>query len=191
MTNRIGVATIISFTLAVSALAGPGTESHGPSQAIADVLRNAASADACFLPAGMVKDNANADNLASWLQYPTDELAVVDLKGSQIRAALERSVSLYPSTSTGFLQLSGIDATFSKTAPVDKRIVAVTIGGSKLEDGRTYAVAMPVSLARGGYGYFKIWEKSQITRTLDGVTLESLLKGKRATDTGSRWTAQG
>ena len=120
----------------------------------------------------------------------TDEVAVVDLKGSQIRAALERSVSLYPSTSMSFLQLSGIDAAFSKSAPADKRIVSASVNGAKLEDGRTYSVAMPVSLARGGYGYFKIWEKTQLTRTLNGVTLESLLKGKKASDTSPRWTAQ-
>lgn len=190
MTIKTGVVAFALLSLLGTASAGPGTESHGPSQAIADALRAAAGSDAAFIPAGMVKENGNADNLASWLQYPTDEIAVVDLKGSQIRAALERSVSLYPSTSMSFLQLSGIDAAFSKSAPADKRIVSASINGSKLEDGRTYSVAMPVSLARGGYGYFKIWEKSQLTRTLPGVTLESLLKGKKSSETSPRWTVQ-
>lgn len=190
MIDRIGGFVGLTLVLAGTAFAGPGNEAYGPAQSAADVLRSAAGADACFLPAGMVREVASPDNLAAILQYPTDELAVVDLKGAQIRAALERSVSLYPSSSTGFLQLSGIEATFSRSAPVDKRIVSVTVGGSRLDDGRTYSVAMPVSLARGGYGYFKIWDKNQIVRTLDNTTLESLLKGKRASESGSRWTIQ-
>lgn len=185
-TSAIGLMLLV----ASGAYAGPGNEAFGPAQAAADILRSAVGADACFLPAGMVKDSFSADNLASLLQYPSDEVAVVDLKGSQIRVALERSVSLYPSASTGFLQLSGIDVTFSKSAPVDKRITSVSVGGMKLDDARSYSVAMPVSLARGGYGYFKVWERTQITRTLEGETLESLLKGKRAAETSPRWTVQ-
>jgi 2',3'-cyclic-nucleotide 2'-phosphodiesterase (5'-nucleotidase family) len=191
MIDRLGGFVGLTLGLTGAAFAGPGTEAFGPAQAAADVLRSAAGADACFLPAGMIRESGTPDNLASILQYPTDELAVVDLKGAQIRAALERSVSLYPSSSTGFLQLSGIEATFSRSAPVDKRIVSVAIGGSRLDDAKSYSVAMPVSLARGGYGYFKVWDKNQITRTLENATLESLLKGKRGSDSPPRWTIQG
>ncbi|HRI42776.1 MAG TPA: 5'-nucleotidase [Fimbriimonadaceae bacterium] len=190
MIDRVGGFVALTLVLAGAAFAGPGNEAFGPAQAAADVLRTAAGTDACFLPAGMVRESGSPDNLASILQYPTDELAVVELKGAQIRAALERSVSLYPSSSTGFLQLSGVEVTFSRSAPVDKRITAVTVAGARLDDARTYSVSMPVSLARGGYGYFKIWDKNQITRTLENATLESLLKGRRATDSSSRWTIQ-
>lgn len=171
------------------AFAGPATEAHGPSQAAADVLREAAGADAAFLPAGVVKDSAEGD-LASLLLFPTDELAVVSLKGSQIRAALERSVSLYPSPNTGFLQLSGITATFSRSAAPERRLLSVTIGGGKLDDAKSYTVAMPGSLARGGLGYFKVWDKSRVTKTFGSTTLEAFLKGKKGNEPTPRWIPQ-
>ncbi len=182
---------LATVSISLMAVAGPENESDAGSQAAADVLRQVAGSDAAFLPASAVKEDYDAGNLASILQYPTDELAVVSLKGSQVRQALERSASLYPSPNAGFLQLSGITATLSKNASPDKRIISVLIGGSKLEDGKAYSVAMPSSLARGGLGYFKVWDRSQITKTFEGKTLESFLKGKRIpTDFSPRWTIQ-
>ncbi len=171
------------------AFAGPDTEAHGPSQQIADAMRVSADADAAFLPAGMLKSKFDSANLATLLQFPTDEIAVVSLRGSQIRSALERSVSLYPSPNSSFLQISGMAVSFSRGAASEKRITNVNVGSSPLEDGRSYTVAMPMTLARGGLGYFRIWDKNQITKTLTGVTLESLVKGKAATDSAPRWTA--
>jgi 2',3'-cyclic-nucleotide 2'-phosphodiesterase (5'-nucleotidase family) len=167
-----------------------GSDANLPAQAAADVLRSAAKADIAFLPSGMLRDTpVQRDNLASLLQFPTDELAVVGLKGSQVKAALERSVALHPSPSSSFLQLSGLEVTFSKSADPDRRVVSVTVGQNRLDESKTYAVAMPSTLARGGLGYFRCWERSAISRTLTGVTLESLLKGKPYTDTKPRWTA--
>lgn len=165
------------------------TEAYGPAQAAADVLRAAAEVDAAFLPAGMLKDQHDSGNLASLLQYPTDELAVLSLRGSVVRQALERSISLYPSPSSAFLQLSNLEVTFSKSAAADKRIVAVRLGGAPLDDGRTYTVAMPGSLARGGLGYFKVWSNAPLRTVQAGRTLEDFLKGKPATPSAARWVA--
>lgn len=166
----------------------PELESHAPSQAAADALREATGADMAFLAAGMVKPLASVSDLSQLLVYPTDTLSVVKLSGAQIRLALERSVSLVPLPSSAFLQLSGLEATYSKSAPADKRLTDITVGNSKLDGSKTYNVAMPTTLARGGLGYFKVWNKDAITRTLDG-TLESLLKGKSSRNTADRWTA--
>ncbi|MBL8059495.1 MAG: 5'-nucleotidase C-terminal domain-containing protein [Chthonomonas sp.] len=166
----------------------PELESHSPSQAAADALREAAGADMAFLAAGMVKPLASVSDLSQLLVYPTDTLSVVKLSGAQIRLALERSVSLVPLPSSAFLQISGLEVAFSKSAPVDKRITDVSVGNSKLDGSKVYTVAMPTTLARGGLGYFKVWNKDAITRTLDG-TLESILKGKTNRNTSDRWTA--
>jgi 2',3'-cyclic-nucleotide 2'-phosphodiesterase (5'-nucleotidase family) len=103
---------------------------------------------------------------------------------------LERAVSLYPQANQSFLQLSGIEVTFKKSAAPNSRIVSVSVGGSPLADGKTYSVAMPSLLAKGGLGYFKIWEQAKIAKRLD-KSIESVLKGKRATEGSARWTAQG
>lgn len=169
---------------------GPASEAHLPSQAAADILRDLSGADGAFLAAGLVKEAYQADNLASLLQYPTDELVVVSLSGSQIRQAFERTLSLYPLPNTSFLQISGFEVQFSKGAESGHRVTNVTASGAKLDDDKTYTVAMPSSLGRGGLGYFKIWDKSKITKTLEGVTVESALKGKRFTDSSPRWVEQ-
>jgi len=171
-------------------MSSPDSEAHGPSQMIADQIRSAAGSDAAWVPAGMLKDSFSPNDLATLVQFPSEEVAVVNLRGSQVRAALEKAISIYPASSSAFLQVSGLEVVFSKSAPPDKRIVSVTIGGGKLDDGRNYTIAMPLTLARGGYGYFKVWDKNQITRTLENTTLDSLLKGKRAAETSPRWIGQ-
>ena len=181
LTGFLVLAAAISF-------AGPETESFGPGQAIADEIRSAAGADAAFVPAGVLNENAKGD-LASYLQFPGDQIAVVKLTGAQIKAALERSVSLYPSPNPSFLQISGLDVNFKKSAEAESRVTSVTINGSALEMGSSYEVAMPNSLARGGLGYFTIWKKEAVVRTLPGTTLESLLKGKSGNVKETRWHA--
>ncbi len=169
----------------------PDVGSNSASQAAADLLREYAGADGAFIAAGLINKTFDKDNLASLIQYPTDEVVVVSLTGSEVRQALERSVSLYPLPNPSFLQLSGIEATFSKGAAIGQRIVNVTVGGVKLDDKRTYAIAMPASLAQGGSGYFKIWDSSKIAKTFKNVTVASVLKGKHAADTSPRWSVVG
>ena len=167
---------------------GPGNSSHLPSQMAADILREYSSSDAAFLAAGLVKSEYQQDNLASLLIYPDDELVILSLKGSQIRAALERSMSLYPEENPCFLQLSGIEVSATAAAQPNKRINSILVGGSKLDDAKTYRVAMPSSLGRGGMGYLKVWGKTDITKTYANVTVGSILSGKKYLTLTPRWT---
>lgn len=193
--NRIfRTATSVLFvaaSLTILALQrGPASEAHLPSQSAADVLREAASADGAFLAAGLVKDSFSRDNLGSLLQYPEDEVVVLALRGSQLRQAFERSISLYPQPNTSFLQVSGFEIVFDPNGSPNNRIKRVTAGGSPLDDGRTYNVAMPASLGRGGLGYFKIWDKNKIVSTLPNTTVEKVLSGKKFAETSPRWVAE-
>ena len=181
---------VLATTARATSGGGPTSAAHIPSQAAADVLREVAGTDGAFLAAGMVKESYQADNLASLLQYPTDELVIVSLTGAQIRQAFERTLSLYPLPNTSFLQISGFEVQFSKSAESGRRVTSATASGVKLDDDKTYTVAMPSSLGRGGLGYFKIWDKSRITKTIGNVTVESALKGKRFIDSSPRWVAQ-
>lgn len=189
---RSGLVLLAAAALFGAALAqgkGAGVESHSPSQAAADILRDAASADGAFLAAGLVKDQFQNDNLASLLQYPDDEIVVVALKGAQIRQAFERSISLYPQQNTSFLQISGFEVNFDPNAEPNQRIKKISAMGSALDENKTYNIAMPASLGRGGLGYFKIWDKTKIVNTLPNLTVEKALAGKRATETRPRWIA--
>jgi len=164
---------------------------NNAAQAAADAIRSAAGTDGAFVAAGFLKDSFNKENLATMLQYPTDDIVVVNLSGDQIRQAFERSLSLYPQPNQSFLQISGFEVTFKKTGAPNSRIVSITANGSKLEDGKTYSVAMPSMLARGGLGYFKVWDKDKIVRTVSGTTVEDALKNKRSSESSPRWQPQG
>lgn len=167
---------------------GPETAAHIPAQAIADALREATEAEIAFVPAAVIRADVTSTNLVEWVQFPTDEVVVLTLTGAQIRQALERSVALHPSPNPGFLQLSGLTASYSRSAAPDRRIVEVMVAGVRLSDTRSYTVAMPGSLARGGLGFFRIWSREQITRVYEALTLEVTLRGRTIVDRTPRWT---
>ncbi len=170
---------------------GPEVEAHLPAQAAADVLRDVAKADGAFLAAGMLSTSGyQADNLATLLQYPTDTVVVLGLTGAQVRQAFERSVSLYPQPNFSFLQVSGFEISFDAGAAPNQRVRSVSAPGGRLEDSKVYNIAMPVSLARGAYGYFKIWNESKIVSTVPDMTVEKALAGKKYVETRPRWAAQ-
>jgi len=188
---RLLAVGLTSLMMAAAWAQSPETGADSASQAAADVLREFAGTDGAFIAAGLVKTNYQRDNLATLLEYPTDEIVVVNLTGAQIRQAFERSVSLFPQPNSGFLQISGFEVTFNRSAAPNARIVSVTAGGSPLDNGRTYSIAMPANLGRGGLGYFKIWDKSKIAKTIEGATVELVLKGKRFAESSPRWSPQG
>lgn len=183
----LGVTTIV---LAAAALLAQGKGAFGPGQAAADALRSAAQSDGAFIAAGLLKESFQGDNLASMMQYPTDEIVIVRLKGSEVRQAFEQSLKLFPQENTSFLQISGFEVEFSAGGDPGKRVLNVKAGNGELDENRVYSIAMPATLGRGGSGYFKIWDRSKIIATVPDVTVESVLRGKKASESRQRWVAR-
>lgn len=168
---------------------GVGSEAHIASQSAADILRDVAQADGAFIAAGHVKAQFQKDDLSSLMLYPDEEVVIVRLKGSEVRQTFERALNLYPQSNTSFLQVSGFEVVFDPKAPTGSRVKSILANGSKMDEGREFKIAMPSSLGRGGFGYFKIWDRAQIVASLP-ITVEQALKGKRQTDSKPRWIAQ-
>jgi 2',3'-cyclic-nucleotide 2'-phosphodiesterase (5'-nucleotidase family) len=167
------------------------TGGYGPGQEAADVLKDFTNSDGALLAAGLIKDGfKKGDDLSALLLYPQDEIMVLKLTGAQLKAAFERSVSLYPQPNTSFLQISGFDVTFSKSSPPGSRVQSMRAGGAPIDLNRVYTVAMPASLGRGGLGYFKIWDTPNIAKTLT-QSVESVLKGKPSSGSSPRWSLSG
>ncbi|TCI57335.1 bifunctional metallophosphatase/5'-nucleotidase [Exiguobacterium sp. SH1S21] len=104
-------------------------------------------------------------------------LAVMELSGAELLAALERSVSVYPRESGGFLQVSGLKVEFDSSKPANERIVSVTYNNGTtdvaIEAGGTYKIATNFYTAQGGDNY---------------VEFEAAFKAGRVTDLGlSDW----
>lgn len=162
---------------------------YSPAQAAADDLRDYAHSDGAFIAAGLLKTTMQKDNLAALFEFSSDEIVVVKLTGAQVKEAFERSLSVYPMPNSSFLQISGFEVTFNGSAPIGQRVKSVTASGMPIDNSRTYTVAMPARLGRGGFGYFKIWDKADITQTLPGATVETVLHDKPAFDTSPRWSS--
>jgi 2',3'-cyclic-nucleotide 2'-phosphodiesterase (5'-nucleotidase family) len=105
------------------------------------------------IPSGKVE---SADVLQT-LQYHDDPIVVVEVTGSQIVKALERSVSISPQRNLGFLQVSGISFGFAPGAKSFARVSSVSVDGAAVSADTRYRVAMTSALANGDYGYFTVW----------------------------------
>lgn len=136
----------------------------------ADALCQVSGAGLAFVPAVAFKDGLiepgpfDLAAVAALLQKPEETWAVSQLKGSQILAALERSLSRLPLPNLAFLQVGGLVVTYDPQAPRDARVKQVLVRGAPLDETQTYEVAMPLSLAKGGAGYFQVFDASSIVR---------------------------
>lgn len=156
-------------------------------QAIADALRIQTKADAAFIAAGFFADarieagSAPTETIKRALQYPDDEVVILTLRGDQLKAAFERALSLAPQRNSAFLQVSGIRVEYTPKGGADSRVTAVFVGDKPLVADREYRVATTAPLGRGALGYFRIWDKAQVTKntqlTIDAV-ISSYLAGK-------------
>lgn len=186
------VLTVTAFVCLVAAVRAddPSVGSTAAGQAVADAVREFAGSDIALIPAGVLKDSEKKEDVSAALAFESDGVVVINITGAKIREALERSVSAFPQPNVGFLQVSGLEATFKKSAPANSRITSVTVGSSRLEDGKTYAVAMPVSLQQGQLGYANLWENSPVVKKFKDATLASVVKGRRVGSSSPRWSAQ-
>jgi 2',3'-cyclic-nucleotide 2'-phosphodiesterase (5'-nucleotidase family) len=145
-----------------------GKQETGFGDLMADALLDASKADIAFVAAVSLKPGTipagpiTAEQMAGLLQSPGEVWAVSKLTGGQVKAALENSLSRLPGNSTGFLQVAGIQVTYDPDGPRNERVKSVKVGSAPLSADKTYRVAMPLSLAKGGSGYFVVFSASMI-----------------------------
>ncbi len=163
-----------SFVLADTVANGPITSVDAGKREVsfgdlaADALRSASGAKIAFVPAVSCKPgtipagNVSQAQLQNLLQNPGEVWAVSNLTGAQVQAALNKSLSRLPGTNNGFLQVSGLKVKYNPGRSRNSRVTSVTVGAAALNAGTQYRVAMPLSLAKGGSGYFTIFDASNM-----------------------------
>lgn len=148
---------------------------------VADALQSAGKSDVAVINAGALRSGTleagpiENEDIAALLSFGDDDVVTLSLSGAQLRAALERAASAYPTGSPAFLHCAGLSASFSASAPAGNRLGAVEVAGHALDDGATYSAAMPVSLAEGAAGYFNIWNGAKAR--LGGTSLQNAIAG--------------
>jgi 2',3'-cyclic-nucleotide 2'-phosphodiesterase (5'-nucleotidase family) len=76
-----------------------------------------------------------------------------DVKGSDIKAAIENGVDSYPGTKGAFPHVAGIEYTFDANLPAGARVTSVTRNGMPLDMNKTYVLATNNFMAAGGDNY--------------------------------------
>lgn len=77
----------------------------------------------------------------------------LELKGSDVLAALENGVSQVENVAGRFPQVSGLRFVWDPAQPAGSRIVSVEVGGAPLDPNATYTLATDDYAASGGDGY--------------------------------------
>ncbi len=138
------------------------------------------------IPAGPV----TADSVRELLTQPDETWAVVALTGAELEETLERSVSRAPQPNAGFLQVSGVTFAYDPELPRGSRITSLSIIGEEMQPDARYEVAMPLSLAKGGTGYFVIFSEDDIVRSGNDTLADLILRYVEERETVS-YTGQG
>lgn len=151
---------------------------------IADAIRNVEKSDVAFIAASafaettLSRGTATIQDVLRALEVRSDRVVIMKLTGKQIRQALEHSLALFPQKSSALLHVSGLKMNADSTREKGSRVTSVKIGGSEVQDDKTYTVAMPSPLANGALAYSKVWSRSDIdhetTKTLEQAIIDYL-----------------
>ena len=125
---------------------------------IADWMRETAKADITITNGGGIRASIPKGPITVGTIYTVlpfnNLLLLLELKGSDILAALENGFSQYEAKAGRFPQISGIRVKVNLKNPPGKRVVEVTLtDGTPLDPNKVYKVATNDFMAAGGDGY--------------------------------------
>jgi 5'-nucleotidase len=126
---------------------------------IADLLRERLGTDVALVNGGAIRTNRTVPagqltrrDIHALLPF-TDVVLKLEMRGGDLRAALEHGLAQTDRVGGGFLQVSGLRLVWDPNRQAGERIVSATVGGRSLQDETAYSVAVASYLVRGGDGY--------------------------------------
>jgi 5'-nucleotidase / UDP-sugar diphosphatase len=135
------------------------TEETNLGDFVADALRERLGTDVAVINGGAIRTNRTVPpglltrrDVLSLLPF-TDMVVKLEMRGADLRAALEHGLAQTDRVGGGFLQLSGARVVWDPRLAPGRRIVDVSVRGKPLADDAVYTVAVPGYLVRGGDGY--------------------------------------
>jgi 5'-nucleotidase len=135
------------------------TEETNLGDFVADALRARLDTDVAVINGGAIRTNRTVPpgpltrrDVLSLLPF-TDMVVKLEIRGADLRAALEHGLAQTDRVGGGFLQISGARVVWDPRLAPGRRIVDVSVAGKPLADDAAYTVAVPGYLVRGGDGY--------------------------------------
>ena len=144
----------------------------------ADAMRIGERADAAIMNGGGIRagkiyppgSTISRKDIIAELPF-NNRLIVLQLLGSELKAAIENGLAQLPRPGGRFPQVSGIQAEYDVSRPPGDRVTAITVGGAPLDPQRVYRVATNDFLARGGDNYTMLRDAARITPDNDAPLL--------------------
>jgi 2',3'-cyclic-nucleotide 2'-phosphodiesterase (5'-nucleotidase family) len=147
-------------TLLDSRLEAVRTQEAAIGNLFADAMRAALGADVALTNGGGIRGNKTYEpghkltRRDVFTELPFGNTTVlIELKGSDLLAALENGVSRVEEKQGRFPQVSGMSFAFEPAKPAGARVGEVKIGGEPLDANRLYKVATNDYIAGGGDSY--------------------------------------
>lgn len=127
---------------------------------IADAMRERTRAEAAIMNGGGIRGGKvyragsaiTRRDVQAELPFG-NHLVALQIKGGDIRLAIENGLSRLPANAGRFPQVSGMKIEFDPRREAGARVLAIAIGGAPLDADRIYRVAVNDFMARGGDGY--------------------------------------
>jgi 2',3'-cyclic-nucleotide 2'-phosphodiesterase (5'-nucleotidase family) len=126
---------------------------------LADAAREDAHADVAIMNSGGIRGDrvypAGPLSRRSLLElHPFGNvICTLSVPGSVVLEALESGVSKLPAAAGQFPQISGMTMEVSRTAPPGHRVSNVLVNGERLDPAKTYRLAIPDFILKGGDAY--------------------------------------
>jgi 5'-nucleotidase / UDP-sugar diphosphatase len=126
---------------------------------VADAIRADAGADIAIVNAGSIRGDRvfpagpiTRRMLVSMHPFG-NVVCKVQVPGRVVLDALNNGVASFPGAAGRFPQVSGVTFAIDRSAPADRKAVDVRVGGAPLDPQKTYTLAIPDYLYRGGDDY--------------------------------------
>ena len=98
------------------------------------------------------------------------------MSGRAVLDALNSGVSRLPDTAGQFPQVSGLRMTVDLNAPAGRRVTTVTVNGQPLDPDKTYTVATPDFMFKGGDNYTMLSDQRVLVGPEAGDLLNAALE---------------
>ena len=126
---------------------------------VTDLLRERLGTDVAVMNGGAIRTNREVPpgtltrrDIHALLPF-SDVVLKLEMRGRDLRAALEHGLAQTDRVGGGFLQVSGMRLVWDPQLSPAQRLVSASVGSRPLEDDAAYTVAVPSYLVRGGDGY--------------------------------------
>ncbi len=149
---------------------------------ITDAMRDISSADVAITNGGGIRASIDAGTITKGGVITVlpfgNQIVTLNVKGADIKAALENGVSDYPEPKGAFPQVSGLKFQIDPSQPKGSRVHSVIVGIKALDLTATYSLATNDFMSVGGdeYKMFSKYPQAGMYGSLDEALIKLIKK---------------